>query len=361
MTALSHERSAAQGTSDPAAAPATEAELDDRLCEPDAALVATLAALPGDIAILGVGGKMGPTVAGLARRAADLADGGRGGRRIIGVSRFSEPRARAGLQALGVETLSSDLLDPAAVAALPASPNMIFMAGRKFGSTGGEALTWAMNGYVPALVAQRYAGSRVVVFSSGNVYPLLPVLGGGATESTPPQPVGEYAQSVLSRERIFEHFSGHNGLAAVQLRLNYAIDLRYGILLDVAQQVHGGQPVDVTMGHVNVIWQGDASAVALRALSIATAPPTILNLAGPETVSIRWLAHRFGELLGVEPRIAGEEAPTALLSNAARCHRLFGYPRVPLDLMVQWVAAWIKQDGATLGKPTHFQEREGKF
>lgn len=341
--------------------PDTEAEVEDRLSTPTERLIADLAALPGDMVILGAGGKMGPTLAKLARRAADAADGGRGGRRIVGVSRFSEAQLPADLQGAGVETVSCDLLDPAAVAALPEAPNVLFMAGRKFGSAGGEALTWAMNSYVPALVAQRYRAARIVVFSSGNVYPFVPVISGGATEATPPQPVGEYAQSALGRERIFEYFSGQTGLAVTLLRLNYAIDLRYGILVDVAEQVWNGEPVDVSMGHVNVVWQGDANAVALRALALAASPPAVLNLTGPETVAVRWMASRFGELLGVEPRFSGVEAPDALLNNAARCSALFGYPAVPLALMMEWVAHWVRRGGRTLGKPTHFQERQGRF
>ncbi|HEX2033562.1 MAG TPA: NAD-dependent epimerase/dehydratase family protein [Chloroflexota bacterium] len=342
-------------------APSTEDELEELLSRPGAALVRDLAALPGDVVILGVGGKMGPSLARLARRAADLADGGRGGRRIVGVSRFSEAGLRDELEQAGVDTIAADLLDPAAVERLPDAPHVIFMAGRKFGSTGGEPLTWAMNSLMPALVARRYAASRLVAFSSGNVYPLVPIGSGGATESTPPEPIGEYAQSVLGRERIFEYACQEYGLRATLLRLNYAIDLRYGILLDVAQQVQLGAPVDVTMGQVNVIWQGDANAVALRALALASSPPTVLNLTGPETVAVRWLVSRLAAALGVEGRVVGQEAPTALLNNAARCHGLFGYPSVTLDQMVEWVAHWVRQGGPTLGKPTHFQEREGKF
>jgi nucleoside-diphosphate-sugar epimerase len=329
-----------------------ETELDERLSRPAPELTRDLAALEGDLVILGAGGKMGPSLAMLARRGFDAADGGRQ-RRVIAVSRFTSRRVR--------ETIAADLLDPAAVEALPPAPNVIFMAGRKFGSTGDEALTWAMNAYVPALVAQRYRGARIAVFSSGNVYPLVPVVSGGATEATPPEPVGEYAQSVLARERVFEHFARTQGTRVVLLRLNYAIDLRYGVLLDVAQRVAAGEPVDVTMGHVNVIWQGDANAIALRALRLAASPPVVLNVAGPETVSIRWLAGRFAELLGTEARISGTEAPTALLSNAARCHRLFGYPSVPLEQMIEWVADWVRQGAPTLGKPTHFEERSGRF
>ena len=342
-------------------APQTEAELDDLLSTPTPALIDDLAALRGDIVILGVGGKMGPTLARQARRAADAADSGRGGRRIIGVSRFSTPGLPAQLHDWGVETASADLLDPQQVASLPDAPNVVFMAGRKFGSTGGEALTWAMNAYVPALVAERYRDARIAVFSSGNVYPLMPLASGGATEATEPAPVGEYAQSVLGRERVFEHFARQHGTRVSILRLNYAIDLRYGVLLDVADHVWRGEPVDVTMGHANVIWQGDANAVALRSLTAAASPPEVLNLTGPETVSVRWLAQRFGDLLDRQPQVIGQEAPTALLNNAARCYSRFGYPTVPLDQMVQWIADWVRREGATLGKPTHFQEREGKF
>ncbi len=337
-----------------------EAELDERLSRPAPELTRDLAALEGDLVILGAGGKMGPSLAMLARRGFDAADGGRR-RRVIAVSRFTSGGVREPLEAVGIETIAADLLDPAAVEALPPAPNVIFMAGRKFGSTGDEALTWAMNAYMPALVAQRYRGARIAVFSSGNVYPLVPILSGGATEATPPEPVGEYAQSVLARERVFEHFARTQGTRVVLLRLNYAIDLRYGVLLDVAQRVAAGEPVDVTMGHVNVIWQGDANAIALRALRLAASPPAVLNVTGPEIVSIRWLARRFAALLGAEARISGTEAPTALLSNAARCHGLFGYPSVPLEQMIEWVAGWVRQGAPTLGKPTHFEERSGRF
>jgi nucleoside-diphosphate-sugar epimerase len=235
------------------------------------------------------------------------------------------------------------------------------MAGRKFGSTGGEPLTWAMNSFVPALVAERYRDSRIVVFSSGNVYPLTPVALGGPTEEHPTGPVGEYAQSALGRERMFQHFSERFGTPGVILRLNYAIDLRYGVLLDVATKVFERRAVDLTMGHANVIWQGDANSVALRALEHCQSPPLVLNLTGPETVSIRQLVLRFGAILGIEPTFSGVEAPTALLSNAGRCFRLFGYPEVTLDEMIEWTAQWVGMGGRTLAKPTHFEVRDGKF
>ncbi|MGH2461135.1 MAG: NAD-dependent epimerase/dehydratase family protein [Chloroflexota bacterium] len=337
---------------------ATEAELDDQLTEPTDDLVEALAALGGDLLILGVGGKMGPTLARLARRALDRAGAGQC---VIGVSRFSERAVAERLRAVGIETISRDLLDDDALDHLPDAPNVVFMAGRKFGSTGGEDLTWAMNADLPARVARRFGGARIVVFSTGNVYPLVPVGSGGATECQPVAPIGEYAQSCLGRERLFTYYSRRDQTPVSILRLNYAIDLRYGILLDVAWRVWRNEPVDLTMGNVNVIWQGDASRVALRSLALAASPPTVLNLTGPETVSVRQLALRFGECLGRAPSFVGEEASTALLSNAARAHHLFGYPRVPLDTMVGWVAHWVMAGGRVLDKPTHFESRDGRF
>jgi nucleoside-diphosphate-sugar epimerase len=238
---------------------------------------------------------------------------------------------------------------------------VIFMAGRKFGSTGAESLTWAMNTVVPARVAERYRKSRIVAFSSGNVYPLVPVVSGGARETTAPAPVGEYAQSVLGRERIFEHFSTHYGTEVCILRLNYAIDLRYGVLLDIGTQVYEDRHVDVRMGAVNVIWQGDANSMALRCLAHCQSPPLVLNLTGPETLSVSAVAARFGELFGKQPILDGIEASTALLNNAGLCHSLFGYPLVTTDHMIQWTADWIAHEGRRLGKPTHFQTRDGIF
>jgi len=337
---------------------ANEQQLEDALAEPSQADARAMAEMEGDLLILGVAGKMGPSLAKRARRACERA---KLPKRIIGVARFSDPRVQQELQAVGIETVSADLLAPGAMATLPDAPNVLYMAARKFGSTGAEHLTWAMNALLPALVADRYAASRIVAFSTGNIYPLVPVAQGGASENTPTGPVGEYAQSALGRERIFEYFSQRNQTPMMFLRLNYAIDLRYGVLLDIGQRVFERRPVDVSMGHVNVIWQGDANSIALRSFALCQSPPIVLNVTGPETVAVGWIARRFGERFGVEPVIEGSESETALLSNAARCHRLFGYPSVTIEQMIEWVAEWIGMGGATHSKPTHFETRDGRF
>lgn len=337
---------------------ASEAALEDFLTTPSPALVADLAALDGDIMVIGGAGKMGPTLAILARRALTAAGSTRD---VIAVARFSDAAARARLEAAGVRTVAADLHDPAKLAALPDAPNIVYMLGTKFGTTGREHQTWATNVYLAGRVAERFPSSRFTVFSSGNVYPLRPVAQGGADESVPPEPVGEYAQTCLARERLFEHISRERGTPVTIFRLNYAIDLRYGVLYDIGRQVFAGEPVDVTMGNVNVIWQGDANTMALRCLTLASSPPTVLNVTGPETLSTRWVAEEFARRFGVEARIAGEEAPTALLSNAAHAFARFGYPTVPPATMIDWLAGWISAGGPSLDKPTHFQEREGKF
>jgi len=245
--------------------------------------------------------------------------------------------------------------------ALPEAPNVIFMAARKFGSTGNEPLTWAMNAWLPAQAAQRFRNARIVAFSSGNVYPLVPVAGGGATERTPPDAVGEYGQSVLARERLFQYFSARFGTPVVLLRLNYAVEMRYGVLVDIGRKVFERRLIDLGMGNFNVIWQGDANSVCLRAFSLCSSPPDLLNLTGPETLSVRQVALRFGELFGVEPAFSGVENETALLNSASRCHRIFGYPAVSVDQMIEGIAHWITVGGASLQKPTHFEVRDGKF
>ena len=336
----------------------TEAELDDLLSRPSAADIEAMAQLKGDLILLGVAGKMGPTLALRAKRAADQA----GVRmRIIGVSRFSDAAAKKTLVDAGIETIEADLLESDKVSVLPRAANVIFMAGRKFGSSGDASLTWAMNVLLPAAVCEHYKDSRIVAFSSGNIYPFVPVVYGGATESTPLNPVGEYAQSVLGRERVFEYFSGRHGTPVVLLRLNYAAELRYGVLLDIATAVWERRAVDLHMGAANIIWQGDANSVCLRAFPLCSSPPAVLNLTGPETLSVRDVAMKFGGHFGIEPHFSGEESPNALLNNASRCHRLFGYPSVTPDELIEWIAAWISGGGATHNKPTHFETRDGKF
>jgi nucleoside-diphosphate-sugar epimerase len=282
--------------------------------------------------------------------------------RVIGVSRFSEPGLRERLGAWGVETIACDLLDRAALAALPRAPNIVFMAGRKFGSSGNEPLTWAMNVMVPGYVAETFTASRIVSFSTGCVYPFVDVASGGATEDVPPvPPSGDYANSCVGRERLFEHFSALHRTPGRIVRLNYAIDMRYGVLHDIGRKVRDGEMIDVAMGHANVIWQGDANAVALRCLAHATSPTTAINVTGPETFSVRDVAEAFGKLLGRKPRLTGTEAATGWISNAARMVAEFGPPRVKLATMIEWTADWLGRAMPTLDKPTHYEVRDGRY
>ncbi len=345
-----------------APAPRDEVELEEALSRPDPGVVAALGELPGDILVLGAGGKMGLSLSRMAARALRAAGPAaeEAPRRVIAVSRF-----HAGVEPFhdaGIETISLDLLDDGALERLPDAPSVVYLAGMKFGSSGAQPLTWAMNTHLPGLVARRFAGSRIVALSTGNVYPFSPVARGGAVEGDAPGPVGEYAITCLGRERMLTWYSERDGTPVTLIRLNYANALRYGVLVDIALRVATGEPVDVTMGSVNVIWQGDANAAILRAFGLCASPPAILNVAGPETLSVRWAAHRLAELLGVPPpTIVGEEAETALISNSARMCGLFGYPSVPADQLLAWTAAWVRGGGALLGKPTGFQVRDGRF
>jgi len=321
---------------------------------PSAALAAGLHKVPGDILVLGVGGKMGPTLARMAKRAAP-------GKRVIGVARFSEPGLREELQSQGVDCIAADLLSRDALAQLPDVPNIVYMAGRKFGSTGSEWLTWAMNAHVPALVAERFPRSRIVAFSTACVYPFVGVDTQGAKESIPPTaPPGEYANSCVARERMFEHFSHELGTAGRLIRLSYAIDMRYGVLHDVAQKVMQREAIDLSMGYANVIWQGEANDWTLRSLAHCTAPTSPLNLSGPN-IRIRDVAVALGQRLGIEPVLTGTEAPTAWLIDSGEAYRLFGPPQVSLDMMLDWTADWVSHGGNSLGKPTHYEARDGKY
>jgi hypothetical protein len=333
---------------------ATVDELDEFMSRPSPALIADLAAVPGDIMIIGVAGKMGPTLARMAKRACPE-------RKIIGVARFSEPALQSYLHDHGVTTIRADLMERDAIAALPSVANVIFMAGRKFGSSGSEDLTWAMNAYVPGMVAERFAASRIVAYSTICVYPFAPVLHGGSREEDEVGPPGEYAMSCVGRERMFAHFSRKLGSPGVLIRLSYAIDMRYGVLHDLGRKVLNDEPVDLTMGHVNVIWQGDACSQSLRALRHATVPSMPLNVSGPEILSIRALAHAFGCRFGKTPVLTGSESATAWIANTSRAAGLFGYPSVPVERMIDWTADWLKRDMASLGKATHFEVRTGAY
>jgi nucleoside-diphosphate-sugar epimerase len=335
-----------------------EAQLEEVLARPSAADVAFARTLTDDVVVLGAGGKMGPSLARRVRHALEAA-GAR--RRVIAVSRFSEPGLVAALEKDGIETVSCDLLDAAQVARLPRAGNVLYLAGRKFGSTDRPDLTWAHNAVVPVHVAHHYAGARIVAFSTGNVFPLVPPASSGSTEADGPDPVGEYAQSCLARERVFEYFARERGTPSVLFRLFYAVDLRYGTLVDIARRVRAGEPVDVRVGRVNAIWQGDANSYALRSLGLCAAPARPLVVTGPEPLAVRDVAHRFAARFGRQVRFEGAEGPEALLGNPALCLSLLGPPEVSLDRLVDWTAAWVAQGGRTLGKPTKFERSDGRF
>jgi nucleoside-diphosphate-sugar epimerase len=329
----------------------SETDLEQELSRPREADVACMRRIEGDILLLGASGKMGPSLARLCRRAADEAGTPR---RIVAVSRH--PAAEP-----GIEAIACDLLDRADIARLPDCPNILYLAGRKFGSSGSPELTWAINTIVPSLVAERFRRARMVVFSTGNVYPFRAVEAGGSVESDAPAPVGEYAQSCLGRERVFEYHSRQQGPSCLLFRLNYAVDLRYGVLVDVARKVWSGAPVELGVPAFNAIWQRDANSYALRSLELAAAPPRILNITGPETILVRdaalWFARRFGR----DCRFTGQEGRTALLSDASACHQLLGRPSVAAAELMEMVAAWIERGGAMLDKPTHFEVADGRF
>ncbi len=335
-----------------------EQQLEELLSRPTAEVVDLFKTLDGDIIFLGIAGKIGPSIARMAKRACDEAGVSK---RIIGVSRFSNEQEQKQIESFGIETIRGDLLEPDFINSLPKVKNVIFLAGRKFGAEGNLSLTWAMNTYVPAMVAAHYKDSRIVAFSTGCVYPLVPVESGGSVETDRPDAIGEYAQSCLGRERMFEHGSLKYGTPVSLIRLNYSVEMRYGVLVDVATKIKNDEVVDLSMGYFNIIWQGDMNAMSLQALSHCSSPAKVINVTGPGTLSVRQVALEFGELFGKTPKFIGEEAPTALLSNAGFSHGLFGKPKVSPVQMVRWIAHWIGHDNKLLNKQTHFEVRNGKY
>lgn len=329
-------------------------QLEEFMSSPSESLVEYFKGLAGDIMIIGAGGKIGPTMAMMARRAADQA----GVRKEVYAVDAQPLKV---LEGKGIETLQCDLLDRKAVDRLPRAENIVYMAGRKFGSSGSEWLTWAINVMVPHNVAEVYINSRMAVFSTGCVYPVVDVNTGGSVETDATCPIGEYAMSCLGRERVFDYYAAEKGTKVVQIRLNYALELRYGVLVDIATKVYNDEPVDVTTGLVNGIWQGDCCDQALRSFDYAASPSSILNITGPEILSVRWIAGRFGQLFGKQVRIAGQENSRAFLSNASLANSLFGNPSAPVGKIIEWIAGWIQRGGENLGKPTHFETQDGKY
>jgi nucleoside-diphosphate-sugar epimerase len=334
------------------------ASLEDFLSAPRPETVASFAALGGDLVVLGAGGKMGPTLARLARRSLDAAGSTA---RVIAVSRFADGAVRTALEAHGVETVACDLLDDGALDSLPDAAGAMYLVGRKFGSAGNEEETWAVNAFLPGLAMRRYRGARVVALSTGNVYPFVNAAYRGAKEDGPVAPVGEYAQSCLGRERVMAYASARHGTPLAIVRLNYAVELRYGVLLDIARKVRAGEEIDLRTGYVNVIWQGDASAAALQAFDLCSVPPATLNVTGYDALNVRHLATAFGDIFDREPVFVGREEDTALLSDAARFHERMPFRKVPVDAMIRWIVAWIESDGPTYDKPTRYETRDGIF
>jgi hypothetical protein len=332
----------------------SEEALEELLSRPPVWLPDLLGDVEGDIMVLGIGGKVGPTIARMAKRAVPS-------KRIIGVARFSEQGLRARLESWGIETIVCDLLDRDAVASLPDVSNIVYMAGKKFGTDEDPSFAWAMNTYVPAIVAERFKAARIVVFSTLCVYPFASIGGGGWDESVEPGPTGDYATSCVGRERMFSYFSHRYGTAGRLIRLNYAIDMRYGVLHDIAQWVRNGTPIPIATAYASVIWQGDSNAQVLGALAHATAPTTPLNVGAPEHMSVRMAAHEFGRRFGKDPIFEGEETQTGWYNNTLAAQRLYGYPLVPLARMIDWVAHWVASDMPSHNKPTHYEERGGQF
>jgi hypothetical protein len=336
----------------------SEEQLEELISRPSDKTIETFSKIDGDLVFLGIGGKIGPSLAYMAKRACDQAGVNK---RIVGVSNFSSEELKKKVESYGIETIRGDLLDMEFIKSLPAFKNVFFLAGMKFGSVGNPSLTWAVNSFIPALVAEHFSHSRIVAFSTGCVYPLVPVESGGSKESDSPDPSGEYAQSCLGRERMFEYGSSKNKTPVSLIRLNYSVELRYGVLVDIALRVKNNQPVDLNMGYFNVIWQGDSNDMVLRSIEFASSPARILNITGHEIQSVRKVATEFGNLFDVDVRFEGKEADTALLSNSNQAFSLLGQPGVPVSQVIKWIAYWMKEGGKTLGKPTHFEVRDGKY
>lgn len=333
-------------------------QLEELLSRPPAEVVELFGRLAGTLAVVGAGGKIGPSLTTMACRARDAAGADL---EIVAADLFPDAGVRSRLERAGARTVTCDLLDPHAAADLPDARNVIYMVGMKFGTSGDPARTWAANALPTDYVARRYRDARIVAFSTGCVYDLVPAESGGSVETDPLEPIGEYSNACVARERIFEFLSGVHHTPMVLMRLNYAVEMRYGVLVDVAQAVLAGRPVDLTMGHYNCIWQGDVNATALRLLARAASPPLAINVTGADRLAVRQVARRFGELMGKEVRFAGTEAGTALLSNASHAHRLLGPPATPIDRVIEWTADWLTRGRPTLGKPTHFQARDGRY
>ena len=337
---------------------ANEEQLDELLSRPGAEVIEMFSRIDGDLIFLGVSGKIGQTLARMAKRACDEAGSKK---RIIGVALFENKEQQKKIEKFGIETIHGDLLDTKFINKIPALRNVFFLAGMKFGSIDNLALTWAVNSYLPALVAEHFKESRIVAFSTGCVYPLVPVNSGGSVETDLPDAIGEYAQSCLGRERMFEYGSIRNKTEVTLIRLNYSVEMRYGVLVDIALKVKNNQSVDLAMGYFNVIWQGDMNNFVLRSLEKVNSPAKVLNITGPEILSVREVAKEFGKLFGVKPVLVNKEAPTALLSNSEQAFGMFGRPKVPINQVIKWIAEWLKEDKKVLGKPTHFEVRDGKY
>ena len=337
---------------------ASEAVLEELLSAPSAEAVKMFAEIEGDIMFLGIGGKIGPSLARMALRACRQAGIEK---RIIGVSKFESDQQRQKIEDMGIETMDGDLLDMDFIKSLPQAKNVFFLAGMKFGSEENISLTWAVNSYMPALIADHFKGSNIVAFSTGCVYPLVSVESGGSVETDSPEPLGEYAQSCLGRERMFEYGSKQHQTKVCLIRLNYSVELRYGVLVDIALKVKNQKPIDLSMGYFNVIWQGDMNDAVLRSMEICECPAKILNITGEDILSVHEVALEFGLLFNIKPEFINEESLTALLNNAGHSHQMFGRPKVSTTQIIKWIAHWISEERETLGKPTHYEVRDGKY